>query len=280
MSSITVSRRWHIAGIAAVSATAAILFALYQQRRHKLRRIRCTNYLESLPSLKNRYIVVRHGESTANVEGIISSDPVVATVIHGLTHTGKQQVSDACPRISELVSSYRQVVLLSSDLTRALETAQIIKDRLRLRGEVVIETGLRERNFGRLNGLTHDNYQRAWDRDLHDPYHQHFGVECVMSVLDRMTNVIAQCESKWSSAAIVLVSHGDPLQILCTAFHRHPASSHHSLPLLANAEARLLSLAPLDPPVDPHCTSSSSLTTSPNSESGHRSISLSAHSNS
>jgi hypothetical protein len=41
--------------------------------------------------LRNRYFVVRHGESEANVAGLISSDPAISTKIHGLTHRGFEQ---------------------------------------------------------------------------------------------------------------------------------------------------------------------------------------------
>jgi hypothetical protein len=36
--------------------------------------------LPALSSLRHTYIALRHGQSTANVAGIISSDPAVASV--------------------------------------------------------------------------------------------------------------------------------------------------------------------------------------------------------
>ena len=48
--------------------------------------------VESIPvriqqplNLKNKYFGLRHGESEANVEGVISSDGEVGSTIHGLT---------------------------------------------------------------------------------------------------------------------------------------------------------------------------------------------------
>ena len=41
------------------------------------------------PTLRNKYYGLRHGESMANLEGIISSDPGRGTTIHGLTETGR-----------------------------------------------------------------------------------------------------------------------------------------------------------------------------------------------
>ena len=41
------------------------------------------------PVLHNMYYGLRHGESMANLEGIISSDPGRGTTMHGLTETGR-----------------------------------------------------------------------------------------------------------------------------------------------------------------------------------------------
>lgn len=51
------------------------------------------NKLKTLTSLKNSYFALRHGQSLANVQKIISSDPSISTVEHGLSALGKEQVS-------------------------------------------------------------------------------------------------------------------------------------------------------------------------------------------
>eukprot|EP00558_Chaetoceros_sp_UNC1202_P006243 CAMPEP_0197241712 /NCGR_PEP_ID=MMETSP1429-20130617/7682_1 /TAXON_ID=49237 /ORGANISM="Chaetoceros sp., Strain UNC1202" /LENGTH=53 /DNA_ID=CAMNT_0042701593 /DNA_START=71 /DNA_END=228 /DNA_ORIENTATION=+ len=38
------------------------------------------NKLQSIQSLHNKYYALRHGQSLANVAGIISSDPAISTV--------------------------------------------------------------------------------------------------------------------------------------------------------------------------------------------------------
>jgi hypothetical protein len=52
-----------------------------------------------LPPLKNRYFAMRHGQSTANVEGVISSLPAVGTTTHGLTPLGVEQARSAAPQV-------------------------------------------------------------------------------------------------------------------------------------------------------------------------------------
>ena len=46
-------------------------------------------------NLQNSYCALRHGQSLANVAKIISSDPKISTVEHGLSEFGHQQAIDA-----------------------------------------------------------------------------------------------------------------------------------------------------------------------------------------
>jgi broad specificity phosphatase PhoE len=67
-------------------------------------------------------------------------------------------------------------------------------------------------------------------------------VEPVAAVLDRATGFIADLERQHSGRDILLVSHGDTLQILQAGFLRIDPSRHRSLPHLATAEFRRLHL--------------------------------------
>jgi broad specificity phosphatase PhoE len=78
-------------------------------------------------TLRNKYYGLRHGESEANLEGIISSDPGRGTTIHGLTATGKTQSRRAATALIETVGRENLLgdncVFLTSDFTRARQTA-------------------------------------------------------------------------------------------------------------------------------------------------------------
>ena len=62
-----------------------------------------------------------------------------------------------------------------------------------------------------------------------------------------MTALIVDLERRYSGRDILLVSHGDPLQILQAGFVRIDPSRHRSLPALETAEIRHLRLAALEP---------------------------------
>ena len=86
-----------------------------------------TSTLAPLPPLRNRYFAVRHGQSTANLESIISSDPLVGTVTHGLTPLGREQARASAAQLTELLGNGvvpGDLVVVSSDFTRARETAE------------------------------------------------------------------------------------------------------------------------------------------------------------
>ena len=76
---------------------------------------------------RNTYWCVRHGQSTANVENIISSNPAIGSTKHELTALGKEQAhvagADLWANLSELEVPLEDVVVYSSNFTRARETA-------------------------------------------------------------------------------------------------------------------------------------------------------------
>lgn len=89
-----------------------------------------------LPSLdlplQNRYILVRHGQSISNMEGVISSAPEVGTTKHGLTANGRVQARRAATRLIDLIgrdflAAGGRVRVVASDFLRAVETADELR---------------------------------------------------------------------------------------------------------------------------------------------------------
>jgi probable phosphoglycerate mutase len=59
------------------------------------------NKLQNISSLKNKFFALRHGQSLANIAKIISSDPSISTVEHGLSDEGKAQVSSSADKFAQ-----------------------------------------------------------------------------------------------------------------------------------------------------------------------------------
>ena len=99
--------------------------------------------------------------------------------------------------------------LLSSDLTRAVETAQIIGARLLLR--VQTDARLREQHLGELEGRSYvETWAAAEAFDWSDPTLPIAGGESLMDVHDRMAAVLDEVES---DAVTIHVSHGDAIRV-------------------------------------------------------------------
>ncbi|WP_416138738.1 histidine phosphatase family protein [Halomonas sp. HK25] len=171
---------------------------------------------------RNRYLLMRHGHSEANASGLIISRPERGLSGFGLSRQGHAQLEG-------LLADWRWPLpdrLLHSDFRRTAETAEWVGRHFGL--PLSPHAGLRERSFGELEGLSDGCYADVWTLDADDPRHQAFGVESVTSVADRMLAVIAALEVETHGETILLVSHGDPLQILLTALEGRPLSAHRN----------------------------------------------------
>lgn len=189
--------------------------------------------------LKNRYFIIRHGQSKANVTNILLSHPKEGTISYGLSPKGKKQV-----RISVLKNKKNKlldsdVIIYSSDFLRAKETAEIAKKLLGIK-KINFHKKLRERYFGKYDKTSLDNIKIAWEHDEKNPNHKHKGIESPNKVLKRTLAVISELEKKHNNKKILLVSHGNVLQILHTHFSKKPVSHHRKIPHLETAEIREL----------------------------------------
>jgi len=173
--------------------------------------------------------VFRHAESEANVAGLIASDPATAVPGFGLTETGRRQAAEA-----DLPWGSRPVRILTSDFRRARETAEIVARRCG--AAVELEPLLRERGFAAFEGQSSDRYHDVWAWDARGEDCP--GVETLASVVDRLDRLRARLAAEDDGRPVVLVSHGDVLQILLTVSAGLPPSNHRSIPHLKNAEAR------------------------------------------
>ena len=195
---------------------------------------------------RHSYHALRHGQSLANVEGIISSNPDVATREHGLSELGLQQAAAAAADVAEAVDSKncRGVAIYTSDFKRAAETAETVHAALRADGVAVWpadgprrEVLLRERWFGEFDGGADSEYATVWAEHTRD------GVESVASVLARGDELVARIdasaehEGRW---LVLLVAHGDVLQILQSGFAGRDPREHRSLAHLPTATLRAL----------------------------------------
>jgi probable phosphoglycerate mutase len=194
------------------------------------------NYLEPVTELANRYFVMRHGQSKANVAGVIVSRiDTDRGGDFGLSALGREQARTAATA-SGLPAG---TLICSSDFARARETAEVVREVIGAPA-VTLAEALRERYFGDWDGTSTENYATVWADD--EAGRTSDGAEPVTSVLDRTTAFVARLEKERQDHDILLVSHGDALQILQAGFRHLNPARHRSLPHLETAEIRRLGL--------------------------------------
>jgi probable phosphoglycerate mutase len=189
--------------------------------------------------MRNQYFALRHGISVANEERIIISHPDSGVTGWGLSDRGAAECRRLLTpaRLQALGLTREDCIVYSSDFLRAAETAAIFCQ-LNGFGAPILDVRLRERDFGRLERRTIDAYDLVWARDLEDDDHGFEGCEGTAKLAARLRSLLGDLESCWNEKQIVLVSHGDPLQVLQTILLGLPCNRHRALPHLGNAELR------------------------------------------
>ncbi|WP_114854277.1 histidine phosphatase family protein [Brachybacterium sp. YJGR34] len=191
--------------------------------------------------------VLRHGESTANVEGLIVSTPGPRAFTEvGLTPRGREQARRSAREAREQGLGPGTVVV-TSDYARARETAEEFARGIGAAAPRV-DPRLRERSFGAHDEGPADAYEQVWAVDRARGEHRD-RVEPVRQVAERVLEVLREADGTIGDAAdadvagaapVVLVAHGDVLQIALALGADRDPHDHREVPHLANAEFRRL----------------------------------------
>lgn len=193
--------------------------------------------------LHNTYFALRHGESIPNIKKIIISHPERGKDDEfTLTENGEQQVYTSVGAAKEQGLLGADTIIYSSPFSRCKRTAAIAKKVLGVEEEIHFDERLRERWFGDWDQTSNEHYEKVWANDAHDATHEIAHVESALNVQKRTMELIHELEQRYSGKKILLVSHGDALQIMQTAFHAVDARLHRSLTHFNTAEVRRLDL--------------------------------------
>ncbi len=193
--------------------------------------------------LRNRYFVMRHGESEANVLGIAVGDPQRGVAGFGLTDLGRRQVAQAARAFEETYAFVLgETEIVSSDFRRTRETAELFAESLGSSIRVRLTEGLRERFFGRLEGKDFRSMAAILEQEGIEALISRYGCEPAESVRYRVTGVISELEDSNQYKTVILVSHADPIQVLMVAFASLESSEYERVQPLGYAETAELSL--------------------------------------
>src|SRR5262249_49665584 len=130
-------------------------------------------------------------------------------------------------------------VIYSSPLSRALETAAIIAERLGIR-KITQVPDLIERNFGVLTGKSYDEIQMHATKVIEAHGFQVFieaeGLESHRQVADRVVALLQTMQQHHSKERVLFVSHGDVYKALLMHQRQLTLDEVLQAPWLENAE--------------------------------------------
>jgi probable phosphoglycerate mutase len=181
-----------------------------------------------------RVLAIRHGETAWNVDGRIQGQLDVP-----LNEMGRWQVH----RLALAVADEDIAAVYSSDLRRALETAQAVA---RGSGDpVVTDTGLRERGFGTFEGLSYAEINERWPEmgerwRRRDPTFGAPGGETLNEFYARSIAAASRLAALHPGQTVALVSHGGVMDCLYRAATRVALDAPRSWQLGNAAINRLL----------------------------------------
>jgi probable phosphoglycerate mutase len=135
-------------------------------------------------------VLVRHGETDWNADGRLQGQ-----TDRPLSEEGRRQAR----RLAEALAAERVEAIYASDLSRSRETAEIVAARLGL--QVVLDPGLRERDWGTWEGLTPDERERV-----------ELVAESAEQHQQRMLAALRRISGRHPTGRVVVVTHGGSIR--------------------------------------------------------------------
>jgi len=146
---------------------------------------------------------VRHGETDWNREGRINGGQSDTY----LNQNGKEQA-----RLSAQILQSEQVdLIISSDMTRARQTAEIIAEATH--APILLDSSLKEMNHGAMEGLLYADVNKRYGGFLEFPYKE-LGGESFAEVEERAMGALCDYKKRYFGKNLVIVTHGVVLSVL------------------------------------------------------------------
>lgn len=155
-------------------------------------------------------ILIRHGETDWNRELRFQGQLDVPLNAIGL---------EQARRVAERLAREPMQQLVSSDLQRALQTAQAVAGRIPAQLEPVLDAALREQHFGVVEGLRvpdiQQQYPQAWEQWVRFDAHYAFqGGECTRDFHARVLAALHALAHRHAGQTVAVVTHGGVLDMV------------------------------------------------------------------
>ncbi|MEE1013924.1 MAG: histidine phosphatase family protein [Clostridia bacterium] len=180
--------------------------------------------------MKTTLVLVRHGQSEANLKGFYAGHTDA-----DLTETGLQQAEKTAEYV---VQNYTVDKIYASDLKRAFKTAQAVGQKLHM--EVIPCRELREIDAGDWEGLPFETLQRdhkeaygLWLSDIGNSVCT--GGESVKELGDRILRALTDIAEENPGKTVLVGIHATPIRVMQCLWSGLPLSSMQEIPWVSNA---------------------------------------------
>lgn len=162
-----------------------------------------------------KFILTLHGETLWNIEKVLQGQ--MDTELHEVG------IANATEKGEILLARKEKITrIISSDLMRSIQTAEIINEFFHVPSET--DARLRECSYGSLEGLNkyHIEIERvlghAWQESYEDYDYHTYGGESYSDVLGRHIELLDDLKRRYAGEMILLVGHGRGMNTLLSTF--------------------------------------------------------------
>ncbi len=175
-------------------------------------------------------ILIRHGESMANRQGVFAGqiDPDLQSKgIKQAELTGKY-----------IIDNYKVDRIYSSDLQRAYKTAMCLAEMLDM--EVVQDKNLREINAGKWEGMKFDELSVVYPEEYniwlnHIGRAECVGGETVKQLGDRIMSALTKIAQENDGKTIAIATHATPIRVAQSIIESGTTEEMENIPWVSNA---------------------------------------------
>lgn len=153
-----------------------------------------------------KLLVARHGQTVWNAQNKVCGITDVELTKEGI---------DQANKLADVVKNYNIDMVISSPLSRAIETSKIVADKNNV--AVQVEDSLIEQNYGIYEGI--DRKNDSFLANKRNFAYKYPKGESMMQVAYRVYGVIDRLKDKYQDKNILIISHGGICRIIRTYFH-------------------------------------------------------------
>jgi len=158
--------------------------------------------------MKNKYILLRHGETKYQAEKLDILYPKDENSDISITENGKKKIKIVAKELKNKGID----LIYSSDYFRARQTSKTIAEELGL--DIKFDTRLIDTNFGVFHGKKGEEYRNFFSDKKERFFKKPAQGENWNDVRKRLVDFIEEIDKKCKNKTILIVSHADPVWLL------------------------------------------------------------------